>query len=120
MQHSLRHCQGPFTHLDAEQQLALRIDGGPDSVGRPREPLNRLSFAQIAASHRTEDNVEFVELDLLEMHLVQKIGRKGVQLLGGFHQPAQDGIGVDLEDPRRPSDASTFGQTRDDVYNALG
>jgi len=105
MQHSLRHRQGPFTHLDAEQQLALRIAGGPDPVGRPREPLDRLGCTDVAVSHRTEDGVEFVALNLLEMQLVQKIGRKGVKLLGGLHQPAQDGIGVDLEDPRRFPDA---------------
>ena len=64
-----------------------------------------LGFAQVTVSHRTEDGVEFVELDLLEMQLVQKRGRKGVKLLGGLHQPVQDGIGVDLEAPSRPSDA---------------
>ena len=67
--------------------------------------LNRLGCTHLAISHRTQHRVEFVELDLIEVQLVQKIGRKGVQLLGGLHQPAQDGIGVDPEHPSRPSDA---------------
>ena len=43
-----------------------------------------------------------------------------MQLLRGLDQPAEHGIGIDLEDPSRPSDASTYGQTRDDVHDVLG
>jgi hypothetical protein len=50
---------------------------------------------------------------------VQKIGRKGLQLRGGFHQPLKYRVGVNLEDPRRAPDAYAFGQTRDDAYDEV-
>jgi hypothetical protein len=42
-----------------------------------------------------------------------------VQLLRGLDQPAQDGIGINLEHPRRASDAQPLGQTRDDTHDEL-
>jgi hypothetical protein len=119
MQHGLGHRQGAFPSLDAQQQLALGIDCGPHPVGGPREPLDRLVFTDGAVSHRPEDGVEFVELHLMQVSFVEKIRRKGVQLLRGLHEPAQHGVGVDLKDPRRASDAQTFGQTRHDAYDEL-
>ena len=50
---------------------------------------------------------------------MQKIRGKGVQLLRSLDQPAQDGIGIDLEAPCRASDAQTLGQTRDDTHDEL-
>src|SRR5262245_57675871 len=50
---------------------------------------------------------------------MQKIRGKGVELLRGLDQPAQDGIGIDLEHPRRVSDAQPLGQTRDDTHDEL-
>src|SRR4029453_616911 len=48
-----------------------------------------------------------------------KVGRKGVQLLGGFHQPLEDGVRIDLEHPRCAPDAQTCGQTRHDAHDEL-
>src|SRR5262252_4386389 len=50
---------------------------------------------------------------------MQKICGKGVELLRGLDQPAQDGIGINLEHPRRASDAQPLGQTRDDTHDEL-
>jgi hypothetical protein len=75
-------------------------------VGRARELLYGLGFTHRAVSHRTEDSVEFVELGLIDLQLVQKVARKSVELFGGFHQPVEDGIGIDFEDPCRASDAN--------------
>ena len=119
MQHGLRHRQGAVTDLDAQQQFGLGINRGPDPVGRTREPLDGLGFAHVTVSHRTEDGVEFVELDLIDVQLVQKVGGKGFELLGGLHQPTEDRIGIDLEHPRRAPDAQAFGQTRDDAHDEL-
>jgi hypothetical protein len=58
-------------------------------------------------------------LDLLDVHLVQTRGGKGSELLGGLHQPTQDRIGIDPEDPGRAPDAQTFGQARDDAHDDL-
>jgi hypothetical protein len=119
MQHGLRHGQGALTHLDTQQQFALRIDRRPHPVGGPREPIDGFSFTDLTFSHRTEDGVEFIELDLIDVHLVQKVGGKGFELLGGLHQPTQDRIGIELEDPGRAPDTQTFGQTRDDAHDEL-
>jgi hypothetical protein len=37
----------------------------------------------MAGEDPTEDGVEFIELDLFDVQLVQKIRRKGFELLGG-------------------------------------
>src|SRR5215813_10012434 len=50
---------------------------------------------------------------------MQKIHGKGVELLRGLDQPAQDGIGINLEHPRCASDAQPLGQTRDDTHDEL-
>src|SRR5262245_45494855 len=67
MQYGLRHCQRAVTDLDAQQQFGLRIDRGPDPVGGPGEPLDRLGFTDVTVSHRTKHRVEFIELDLSEV-----------------------------------------------------
>jgi hypothetical protein len=44
-------------------------------------------------------------------------------LIGQPHPVAEmrhNGIGIDLEDPRRPSDAQSLGQAGDDVHDELG
>src|SRR5439155_8232637 len=54
-----------------------------------------------------------------EVQLVEQVCGKGLELLGGLHQPAQHGMGVDLENARRASDAQAFSQTRDDPHDQL-
>jgi len=67
MQYGLGHRQCAFTHLDAQEQLALGIERRPDPVGGTREPLDRLGYTHIALSHRANDGVEFVKLDLSDV-----------------------------------------------------
>ena len=40
-------------------------------------------------------------------------------MLRGLHQPLQDGIGIDLEPPRRTPDSQAFGQAREDAHDEL-
>ena len=80
--------------------------------------LDRFGFADVAAFHRTEHGVELVELHLAKLEITQEISGKRLQLLCGLHQPLQDGIGIDLEDPRRAPNAQAFGQARDEVQAA--
>ena len=68
----------------------------------------------------SEDRVEFVERDLVEVQIMEKIRRKGLQLLRGLHQPLEDGVGIELEQARRAPDAQPFGQTRHDAHDELG
>jgi hypothetical protein len=49
----------------------------------------------------------------------EKVGGKGLELLGGFHQPLQDGVGVNLKHPSRSTDAQAFGQTCQDAHDEL-
>ena len=40
--------------------------------------VNGFFFTPLAVPHRTEDGVEFVELNLVEMQIVQKISGKSL------------------------------------------
>jgi hypothetical protein len=44
--------------------------------------------------------------------ITEEIRGKGAELLGGFDEPVQHRIGVDLEDPSRGADTETFSQAR--------
>jgi hypothetical protein len=50
---------------------------------------------------------------------MQEVLRKGTQLLRRFHQPLQHGVRVHLAHPSGTSDASAFGQARDDAHEEL-
>jgi len=75
MEDGLGHRQRALPHLGAQEQFGLGINRGPDPVGRPRKLLNRLGCTHVTLSHRTEDGVEFVELNLLDGHLVRRRNR---------------------------------------------
>ena len=66
-----------------------------------------------------QHGIQLVELQLLQVHITEKIGGKGAELLGGFDQPVQHGVGVDLEDPSRGTDAQAFGQACQDAHDEL-
>ena len=85
--------------------------------GGARELRNRLGVTHVTLSHRTEHGVEFVELDLLDVQLVQKVGGKGGQRLRSRHQPPQHRRGSDLAAPCRAPEAQAFGETRDDAHD---
>jgi hypothetical protein len=48
-------------------------------------------------------------LDLIKAYIVEKIGRKGLELLSRLHQPVEDRVRIDLEDPRRAPNAKPLG-----------
>ena len=62
---------------------------------------------------------QLIKLYLLDVHVVQDISGKGLELLCRFDQPLQHGIGVDFEHPRRAPDAHAFGQARDDAHDEV-
>ena len=82
--------------------------------------VNGLCFTHLALSYCTQDGVEFVELDLVEMQMVQKISGKRLELLGRLHQPVEHGAGIDLKDARRAPNAQSLGQTGDDMDDEVG
>jgi hypothetical protein len=54
--------------------------------------LERLLFTDFPFFDAAQHGVQFVELQLLDVHIAQEIARKGAQLLGGLDQPLQDRI----------------------------
>jgi hypothetical protein len=81
--------------------------------------LDGLGFTDGAISNGVNDSVAFIELDLIDLHLAQQGGRQGLELLGGFHQPVQDGMGIDLEDSRGAADTQSLGETGDAMDNKV-
>src|SRR5438132_12907429 len=53
------------------------------------------------------------------MQVTEEIRREGLQVLGGFHQPVQHGIGVDLEHPRGGANAQALSQARQHTHDQL-
>ncbi len=53
------------------------------------------------------------------MHRTKKVLGKGLELLGGFYQPSQHRVRIDLKDPRRGTNASAFGSARQDAHDPL-
>ena len=101
----------------------INLDSGSIAVHTSRGDEDGRSIASAfpssPVSHCTQGGVKLIELDLVEMQIVQQIGRKSVQVLSRLPQPAQHLVGIDLEDPRRPSDAQAFGQTGDDAHDEV-
>ena len=118
MQHGLRHRQGAFPHLPRGSSNWLSGSSAVHTPWGDRESRSTASTALMSpVSDGIEGSVEFVELNLIEVQLVQKGGRRGFELLGGLPQPTEHGIRIDLEDPRRAADAQPLGQTRDDAHD---
>ena len=77
--------------------------------------LDGLSLVDLAVFERTEHGIQLVEWHLTQVEIVQERVRKRPQLVGGLDQPLQHGMRVDLEHPRRASDAQALGHAADDV-----
>ena len=60
------------------------------------QALDRPLIADRALLERTEHGIEFIELHLREVQLVQEVLHKGPELLRHLRQLLQDRIGVDL------------------------
>src|SRR5262249_43986020 len=63
----------------------------------------------------TEDGIQLIELQLLDVDLAEEIRGEGLELLSRFHQPVQDGIGGDLKDPRGGAKAKALSQACQDA-----
>ena len=62
--------------------------------------------------HGAEHGIQLIELYLWDVFLAEEVAGKGVQLLGGLHQPVQHGVGGDLKDPRGGANPQTLAQAR--------
>src|SRR5262249_62137608 len=73
---ALRHGQGPLTDVERQEQFTFGLHGDPDPVWGARQALDRFLLADCARFEGTEYGVEFVQLHLAELQIVQKIVRK--------------------------------------------
>src|SRR5918912_3549186 len=83
------------------------------------QAFDRPLLAQRALLERTEYGIEFIELHLREVQVVQEVLCKGAQLLRRLHQPVQHGVWIDLEHPRGAADAQTLCEATDDVHDEV-
>src|SRR5215510_281511 len=86
---------------------------------RARQALDRPLLAYRAVLERTEHGIEFIELHLREVQVVQEVLRKGLELLCRLHQPVQHRVRIDLEHPRRAADAQALSEAADDVHDEV-
>jgi hypothetical protein len=56
-------------------------------------------FSDLTILDAAQHGIQLVELQLTHVYITEKIASKGLELLGRFHQPLQDSVGVHLEHP---------------------
>jgi hypothetical protein len=83
------------------------------------QTLQRLVVADRAGFAVAQHRIQLVELQLLHVQVAQEISGKGTQLLGGFDQPAQHGVRIDLEDPSGGTDAQPLGEARQGTHDEV-
>jgi hypothetical protein len=66
-------------------------------------------FGEGTRFHLPQHSIQLIKLHLLDVHRTKKVPGKGLELLGGFYQPSQHRVRIDLKDPRRGTNASAFG-----------
>jgi hypothetical protein len=54
------------------------------------------------------------------LDVVQEIRRKRLEVVGGFHQPRQHGVRINLEHPRYRADTQAFSQRGHHAHEPLG
>src|SRR5262249_24843792 len=99
--------------------FALGIDRRPHPMRGMGQALDRTLLAHCALLQRTEHGIEFIELHLREVQVVQEILRKGPELLCRLHQPVQHGVWIDLEHPRGAADAQALREAVNDVHDEV-
>src|SRR5215468_7217036 len=83
------------------------------------QALDRLLLAHCALLERTEHGIKFIELHLREVQVVQKVLRKGPQMLRRLRQPMQHRVRIDLKHPRCPADAQALREAADHMHDEV-
>ena len=120
MHDALGHRRGAAAHIDHHQQFARGIHGRPYPVWRALQASDGLVLTEVAVLDCTQDGVQCIELQLLQVKITQKIRGKGAQLLGRFDQSAQHGVRINLKDARHGTNAEAFGQSRESPHQLVG
>ena len=77
-------------------------------------------LADLPGLDGTQQGVEFVQLDLGDAHVVQKMLREGLEMVGGLDQPRQHRVGIDLEHAGHGTDAQPFRQRAHRPHQQVG
>ena len=73
MDHALRHGQRPVPDVERQEQLGHGVDGHPHPARRACQALEGLGLADLPGLDGTQQGIEFVQLDLGDVHVVQHI-----------------------------------------------
>src|SRR4029450_2018938 len=117
--HALRHGQRAIADVDGQEQFGDRVESDPHPVRRPPRALDAPVVADLPRLDRTEQGVQFIELHLRDVHVVQEILREGLEMVGGFDEPLQHCMRVHLEDTGDGTDAQTLSQCADGPHQKL-
>src|SRR5262249_9017836 len=63
---------------------------------------------------------QLVHLHLRDVYVAQEVAREGLKVIGRFHQPAQNRVGIGLEDPCHGADTETLSPCRDRPHQLVG
>src|SRR5262249_16178088 len=107
------------TDRNRQQEFALGIECRPHPMRRARQALDRPLLAYRAVLKRTKHGIEFIELHLREVQVVQEVLRKGLELLCRLHQPVQYRVRIDVEPRRSAADAQALSEAADDVHDEV-
>jgi hypothetical protein len=108
MHHALRHGQRTLADIDRQPQLALRIDARLYPMAGACKALDGVVRTAFTVIYVTQYGVQLVQWHLVHVYVAEKGLGKGLELLGGFHQPSQHGIWIDLKDPGGGANASAL------------
>jgi len=81
--------------------------------------LDGLLCTDLTIFDAAQHGIQLVEWQLAHVNVTQEIGGEGVELLRGFHQPVQDGVGIDLKHAGGGPNAQPLGQARQDAPDQL-
>src|SRR5882724_424262 len=82
MDHALCHRQRAIADVNGQQQFGDRVDRTPDPVRGTLKMLDGLGVTDLPHLDPAEHNKEFIQLHLADLHMVQDIQRKSLELVG--------------------------------------
>ena len=91
----------------------------PHPAARTLQALHGLLCTDLAIFEITYHGVQLIELHLVNVHVTEEIACEGLELLGGFDQPVQNGMRVHLKHAGRGANAQAFRQARQHVDDQL-
>jgi hypothetical protein len=70
---ALGHRQGTIADVDRQQHLALGVQRDPHPLGCTLQARDGLGLIDLPVLHGTEESKQLIELDLVDVHIVEKM-----------------------------------------------